>query len=206
MMEFLYIGNFENFYIFGTNPLGVKYDGILYKNGIEDYTIDKFFIVKTKIHKNYWSAEFQIPLSEFKFEKVKDTLKLKICIMRLRPREIREVYSWPALSIKNPSIFSQSKTLVIISPVKIKKRECLPSFVIFKDDLQRFTIKNFICNFGFIYKSVFLHNVTLDLAFNPDYAQIETDEPRIDVNTNLPFSILRKDHFLWGVKHFLKHQ
>ncbi|MEM2260780.1 MAG: hypothetical protein QXY65_06910, partial [Candidatus Methanomethylicaceae archaeon] len=34
------IGNLENFYIFGANPLGVKYDGIRYINGEEDYKFD----------------------------------------------------------------------------------------------------------------------------------------------------------------------
>lgn len=175
-------------YIFGTNPLGVQFDGIKGPppHNIEDYSFDTYFEVKSFISDSFWSAEFRIPFSSLRFES-KDKQSWKFLLGRIRPRGSLEVYIFPGISRGNPSFFAQGATLIIPERIyaKEKRYEIIPYLISSQSGIRETEYKNDRgkFNLGLSGKTRILENLVLDYAINPDFAQIETDAPQIDVNT-----------------------
>jgi len=179
-------------YIFGTNPLGVQYDGIKGPppGNFEDWTFDTYFEVKSFISDSFWSCEFKIPFSSLRFEN-KEKQEWKVAFLRVRPRQSFEIYSFPFLSKDNPSFFAQGATLLIPERIysREKRHEFIPYLIGSQSGLKEEEYKNDKgkFNFGLSGKTKILQNLILDYAIRPDFAQIETDFPQIDVNT--PFAL-----------------
>ncbi len=176
-------------YIFGTNPLSVQYDGIKGPppSNVEDYNFDTEWFVKSFIGRDFWSCEFKIPFSSLRF-KSKEKQEWRILVMRVRPRGSLETYSFPKLSLSNPAIFEQGAILIIPEKIvaKEKKLSLLPflisSHVGTREDGDYVnSFKGFDAGISGRYRLA--QNLIIDFALNPDYSQIETDIPQIDVNT-----------------------
>lgn len=174
-------------YIFGVNPLSVQFDGIKTPppQNIEDWTFDTNFEVKSFISDSFWSCEFKIPFSSLRFES-KDKQEWNVVFVRIRPRETFTIYSFPLISRNIPTFFGQGAKLII--PEKIysreKRNDFIPYLIGSQNGLREEKYKNDKGKFdlGLSGKRIF-QNLVLDYALNPDFAQIETDIPQIDVNT-----------------------
>jgi len=181
-------GELKEGYIFATNPLSVQFDGTKGPppQNMEDFTFDTNWEVKSYIGEDFWSCEFKIPFSSLRFE-IKERQEWRIIFLRIRPRESLETYSWPALSSNNPSFFRQGGTLII--PEKIhseeKKLAMIPYLLGSQNGIrkEKYEFDKGKFDFGLSGKYRLLQNFILDFALNPDYSQIETDLPQIDVNT-----------------------
>ncbi len=175
-------------YIFGTNPLGIQFDGKKEPppKGREDYSFDTYFEVKSFISDSFWSCEFKIPFSSLRFES-KENNEWRCVFLRIRPRETFNIYSFPFISKSNPSIFGQG--LKIIIPEKIyskeKRKDIIPYLIGSQNGIRKVRYENDRGKFnaGLSGKTGLSGNLVLDWALNPDFAQIETDIPQIDVNT-----------------------
>lgn len=191
-MVLIYINTYgkgEEGYIFATNPLSVQFDGVKKAppDNLEDFAFDTDFEVKAFISDSFWSAEFRIPFSSLRFE-TKEKQEWKIILARLRPRESVEVYSWPGISRNNPSFFGQGATLIIPERIFVKKKnlDLIPYLICSQNGIREVEEYNFDrgkFDLGLSGRYRFLQNFILDFALNPDFAQIETDLPQIDVNT-----------------------
>jgi hypothetical protein len=179
-------------YIFGTNPLGVQYDGIKGPppQNLEDWTFDTYFEVKSSISDSFWSCEFKIPFSSLRFEN-KEKQEWKVCLARIRPRQSLEIYGFPLISKNNPSFFGQGVTLLIPERIysRERKNEFIPYLIGSESGYreEKYYKKIYKFNSGLTAKTKILQNLILDYAIRPDFAQIETDFPQIDVNT--PFAL-----------------
>lgn len=196
------IGNLENFYIFGANPLGVKYDGIRYINGEEDYKFDTNFDVKSEVYDSFWVAEFKIPFSSF--STFSPRKRWRFFLTRIRPRENFEIYSFPPISKSIPSICSQSGSLILPFQINIRILHILPYILLFRNsdsNPANFLLPQY--KLGLTGKYKHSPQLTFDFAINPDYAQIETDMPQIDVNTTFAlFYPEKRPIFMEGLSLF----
>jgi len=198
---FLFTSSSAECYIFGSNSLGVQYDGIKKADGFEDYTPDFDFKVKANLYNNRWEVEFFIPFKSLYINNIpeKGSFSLKVIFIRIRPRNHYIIYAFPPLSENNPSFVSQAALLTIPEELTLKKRtEIIPFFAPFiqSNILKLASGVNLKCKI----KNCF----SLDLTFNPDYAQIETDEPKIDINTTFALFYPEKRPFFMEGKTLLE--
>jgi hypothetical protein len=193
--------HFQSMYRFIVNPYGVQIDGVAGVGG-DNYEVDFVWESNAKILDNRWEAELKIPFKSLRFPRKKEQ-HWRINFGRTRTRESEEMYSWVPISRDNPSP-NQMGHLWIKEKIRGSGEniELLPYFLgyqngelispsepyLFLNDKPSGTM-------GLSAKYGITSNLTLDLAFNPDYSQIETDVAQIDVNTNWAFSYPEKRPF-----------
>ena len=130
-MIFIYLDPYakeKEGYIFATNPLGVQFDGIISSppENTEDFTFDTYFEVKSFISDSFWSCEFRIPFSSLRLP-IKEKQEWKFFVLRVRPRNIRELYVFPPISKNVPSFFAQAAEVII--PERIYSKEKRNDFI-----------------------------------------------------------------------------
>ncbi|MEN3045577.1 MAG: carbohydrate binding family 9 domain-containing protein [Candidatus Hydrothermales bacterium] len=211
-MVFIYLdtyGNEKEGYIFGTNPLGVQFDGIKEPppQMNENWAFDTYFEVKSSISDSFWSCEFKIPFSSLRFES-KDKQEWNLVLLRIRPRETFAIYSFPLISRNIPSFFGQGAKIII--PEKIysreKKNDFIPYLIGSQNGIRKIHYENDRgkFNLGLSGRVRFLQNLVFDYALNPDFAQIETDIPQIDVNTTYALYYPEKRPLFMEGSEFIK--
>jgi hypothetical protein len=181
----LYTYGKDEGYMFGTNAISVQFDGInIGRQG--DFSFDTYFEVRSFISDSFFSSEFKIPFSSLRFES-KEKNEWRIIFIRRRPREYTAKYSFPSISQNNPSLFDQAIKIIIPEKIeyKEKKNEIIPYLIGSQEGERKEKYENDRGkgNLGFSGKTKLRENLILDYALNPDFAQIETDIPQIDVNT-----------------------
>lgn len=198
-------GDLQTAYEFGINPCGVQFD--LYRTGNqENSNFDTCWESEAKVSDNGWTAEFRIPFKALKFPK-KDKSHWRINFIRTRPRESQYVYSWAAISRDDPNILAQTGHLWINERISTGRNiEFLPYIT----GAQTGALTNVVDptsfhndrgrgNIGLSAKYGISSDLTLDLALNPDYSQIESDVTQIDVNTTFAlFYPEKRPFFLEG--------
>lgn len=192
-------------YGFTVNPCGVQGDQFA-----DDWKFDTNWESAAKILDDRWEAEIAIPFKSLRFPP-KEEQCWRVHFTRFRPRESTEVYSWAPISRDNPSIASQAGYLWINERISTSRDiEFLPYVVgaqtgVLANPTDRTSLRNDrgTGNIGLSIKYGLTSNLTLDLALNPDYSQIESDVTQIDVNTTFalfypekrPFFLEGKDIF-----------
>ncbi len=195
-------GKEKEAFVFFSNPYGIQMDGIQQGGKNADFTFDTDFYTKAKISKDFWSVEFVIPFSSLRFVP-DDTLLFKIIFLRQRPRDANEIYTFPEIDVGNPSMLSQAETLVITYKPLFHTRnlELMPYLIFNQEGFSDSTYRNEKLNYdlGITGKWSKSSNFIIDFTINPDFSQIETDAPQIDVNT--PFALYypeKRPFFLEG--------
>ncbi len=189
---------FRALYVFRVNPKGNMLDALLDEKNIEHVTFDGIWYAQAKIFKNFWSCEIEIP---FSFLNCSEIHQICLILERIRPRVKYEVYTFPSISRNNPSWFLQAKCLSIKEKLNIKtKREFIPYIITYKKDKK----EKILSKLGFTSNYKFPANLYFLFTLNPDYAQIETDEPKIDVNTTFALFYPEKRPFFMEGKTLIE--
>jgi hypothetical protein len=195
-------GDLQSKYLFLVNPLGAQIDGVAGVGGT-NLKVDFIWESSAKIFDNRWEAELKIPFKSLRLPSKKEQ-HWRIHFERTRPRESEETHSWEPISRDNPSLADQIGHLWIKEKVKGSGEsiEFLPYIVGYQNgelvsSSEPYPFHNDKPggNMGLSAKYGLTSNLTLDLAINPDYSQIETDVANIDVNTNWAFSYPEKRPF-----------
>jgi len=182
-------GDKSDAYIFGTNPNGSKIDGLRKDEaGGEDFDYDTNWDVATTINKKYWTAEFKIPFSSLQFSG-KSRKKWNVQFIRLRPRENMEQYSWPELSRDESYLFSKGGAFIIETSTALGKKEysLIPYLTLIQKGEDKLAKGEVNWRLGLSTRATPFSNIKVDAAINPDFAEIEADAPKLDVNT--PFAV-----------------
>ena len=183
-------GDLKRGYIFLVNPYGVQVDGYQGANN-SDMTFDTNWKSAAKILGDRWTAEIAIPFKSIRFPE-KEAQHWRATFARMRPRDSQYTYAWTPISRDIPSLWTQTGHLWIKEKIIGGKShiEFLPYIIgsqsgylpdydnpcAFHNDWSWPSI-------GLSAKYGLTSNLTLDLALNPDYSQIESDVVQIDVNT-----------------------
>jgi len=205
--------NVEEEYVFSVNPYGHQYD--FYEGGGgrmgEAWFEDLDFIWKagTQIFDSCWTFEIAIPFKSLRFPSTEIQV-WRLGLKRYRPRDVDYYYSWDPQPHGVFSSFSFRGRLYINEHLIITKQfEFLPYFVgEIKQDSSG--LLSFGKRIGVSGKYYFTFNNVLDWAVLPDYSQIESDAPQIDVNTTSalyyeekrPFFMERKSLFETPIEVF----
>jgi hypothetical protein len=204
------------------NPLGIQADGILTDNGNEDYSPDIVMESKGTVSEEGYTIEIAIPFKSLRFEAGKGKLWGAHFFRRIQ-RFNRELDSWMPVSRDISGILNQAGKLTGFEEIAVERNlEIIPTLTISESgkrvrslpaailatnpalvDHGRFVNRPVEFDPGINIKLGLTQSMTLDFAANPDFAQVEADQPVVTANQRFPiFFSEKRPFFLEGIDIF----
>ena len=203
------------------NPLGIQGDGLLTEGRGEDFSIDLLFESKGIIGPDGYTVEIAIPFKSLRYEAGKGKLWGAHFFRRIQ-RFNRELDSWMPFSRSIDSNLSQAghltglegisaeRTLELIPSLSVSQSgRFVRSFGVFPGtpgalaDPGRIVNDPVAIEPGLTAKFTPSSALTLDLAMNPDFAQVEADQLVVTTNQRFPiFFPEKRPFFLEGIDIF----
>jgi hypothetical protein len=208
-------------YVFQVNPKGVQFDAIWTEasyeeqtNGNFDVSFDTLWYSRGKVTSQGYVAWIAIPFRSLRFPSAQDQT-WGVVLLREITRENEKAF-WPRVSINQEGRLGQAGTakgLSGISPgrnIQLIPYGLLNSFHSVDDRRPfgdpakaRFQNRDIGGTFGLDGKVILNDSLVLDVTANPDFSQVESDEPQVTVNQRYrvyfpekrPFFIENADYF-----------
>ncbi len=195
-------------YAFWVNPDGfqVCFYNVEEKPGLWGYAeiIDLIWYAAAKKLDSCWTVEVKIPFQSLRFPSNKIEY-WRINFTRKYPREYMNFYNWAPL-VKGYSAYTfYGKLHINDKIVQPKKVELLPYVTggVYIDTTG-YSNKDFTGRAGISGKYYFDYNNIIDWTIIPDFSQIESDAPQIDLNTTFAFYYPEKRPFFLERKAFFE--
>lgn len=209
-------------YVLGFNPLGVQQDGIMTEGSGTDFSVDIVMESKGVITSDGWTLEVAIPFKSLRYEAGKGKL-WGIHAWRNIDRFNDEIDSWMPNSRDISSQLSQEGHLTGLEGISTERTlEVIPSLTLSETgkrvnalsvaqlaanptllDPGRILNQPIKAEIGVTAKYSLTPTVTLDLAINPDFAQVEADQTVVTANQRFPiFFEEKRPFFLEGIDIF----
>ncbi|HVG28590.1 MAG TPA: DUF5916 domain-containing protein [Pyrinomonadaceae bacterium] len=204
------------------NPLGIQADAIYSDSNGEDFSFDLVMESKGTITADGYVVEAAIPFKSFRYEAGKDKV-WGLQLFRRIKRFNNELDSWMPLSrdvvgtliqagrITGIEGISTARTLEVIPSLTVSEtgrrvRAQPPTPFPSRDaapDTGRFVNPPLDYDIGLTTKFTLTPTITLDLAVNPDFAQVEADQTVVTANQRFPiFFPEKRPFFLEGKEIF----
>ncbi len=184
----------RNAYWFGTNPLGMRDDALLFGFDFRSFNEDwnGLWDVRSAVTDSGWSAEFVFPFSTFKFHD-KNEQTWGFNLMR-QIRRLNEQVIWSAVG-KNLGLFRIAFAGDIVGIKNIKRGSPIYIKPFLTGGIQKSEADSkTILEPGLDIKYGITQNFSFDLTFNTDFAQVESDRARINL-TQFPLFFPEKREF-----------
>ena len=209
-------------YVLGWNPLGVQQDGILTEGGNTDFSVDIVMESKGELTTDGWTLEVAIPFKSLRYEAGKDKL-WGFHVWRNIDRFNDEIDSWVPISRDRPGTLTQAAHLTGLEGISTERTlEVIPSLTLSETgkrvnaisaealaanpalvDPGRLLNQPITLDPGVTLKYGLTPTVTLDMAVNPDFAQVEADQTVVTANQRFPiFFEEKRPFFLEGIDIF----
>jgi hypothetical protein len=209
-------------YILGFNPLGVQADGIMTEGSGTDFSIDIVMESKGMITSDGWTLEVAIPFKSLRYEAGKGKL-WGFHVWRNIDRFNDEIDSWMPNSRDISSLLSQAGHLTGLEGISTERTlEVIPSLTLSETGkrVNALSVADLAANpalldpgrtlnqpikaeLGLTAKYSLTPTVILDLAINPDFAQVEADQTVVTANQRFPiFFDEKRPFFLEGIDIF----
>jgi hypothetical protein len=194
-------------FAFLTNPFGIQWDAIWTEGQGFDSAWDQVWQSRGQLTDEGYVVWMAIPFKSLRFSPA-DQQSWGLIFVRDVPRN-NETSFWPRVSSRIDGRLNQAATmdgLRDISPGR--NMQIIPQATARRSRTldaaeDQFTTENFDFDAGLDAKLVFRDRVTLDLTVNPDFSQVESDQPQVTVNQRFevffperrPFFIEHADFF-----------
>lgn len=175
-------------YEFVVNPLGLQGDGLATDNN-EDFSFDTLWYSHGQITKQGWVAWMAIPFKSLRFSKA-DVQTWGITLQREIHRANEKSF-WPYTTRREEGIIAQNgelRGLENISPGRNIQFIPYGLFRSFRDlDLRdpsapRFDSRTAKLDGGVDSKFIIKDSLVLDATVEPDFSQVESDQPQVTVS------------------------
>ncbi|MFZ0062435.1 MAG: DUF5916 domain-containing protein [Pyrinomonadaceae bacterium] len=203
------------------NPLGIQGDGLLTEGRGEDFSIDLLLESKGTINQEGYVVEIAIPFKSLRYEAGKGKLWGAHFFRRIQ-RFNRELDSWMPFSRSIDGNMNQAGHLGGLEGISVERTiELIPSLTLSQDgrfvrtygvfpgtpaaltDPGRIVNQPIAFDPGLTAKFIPSPAMTLDLAINPDFAQVEADQLVVTANQRFPiFFPEKRPFFLEGIDIF----
>ncbi len=196
----------RNGFFFRVNPLGAKEDMALINSGeSRNQAWDAIWTCRTKINENHWTAEIGIPFSQLRFSK-SDEMTWGLNLGRSLMRN-QEDATWAPLS-KAHGFFARYRTDVIGNLVGLegitpsRNLELLPYILPGVNRIEEEKKTDRVFDIGLDLKYGITSNLTADVTFNTDFAQVEADQEQVNLTRFSLFFPEKRPFFLEGAGLF----
>ncbi len=204
---------FEAFF----NPLGIQADGVLTEGRGEDFSVDILMDSKGTINETGYIVEIAIPFKSLRYEAGAGKFWGAHFFRRIQ-RFNRELSSWMPFSRSISGNLSQAGRLGGLEGISAERTlELIPSITLSETgrfvrtfgaplsgpDPGRVLNEPFKLEAGLTAKFIPSPGMTIDLAINPDFAQVEADQLVVTANQRFPiFFPEKRPFFLEGIDIF----
>ncbi|HYT72856.1 MAG TPA: DUF5916 domain-containing protein [Gemmatimonadales bacterium] len=185
-------------YFFAANPLGVQEDGIRTEGQDEDKSFDAVWSSDGKVTDSGYVVRIAIPFRSLRFSM--DSAQIwGVALGRVIQRTNEEAY-WPHITKRVKGFVPQFRTLdglAQISPgrnVQLNPYSMLARARVFDEDIPGH-LNQRDERIGTDAKMVVRDALTLDATVNPDFSQVETDDPQVTVNQRFEVQFPEKRPF-----------
>ena len=196
----------RNGFFFRVNPLGAMEDIALINSGeSRNQAWDAIWTCSTKVNENHWTAEIGIPFSQLRFSK-SDEMTWGLNLGRSLMRN-QEDATWAPLS-KAHGFFARYRTDVIGDLVGLKgitpprNLELLPYVLPGVNRIEEEDKTDGVFDVGLDVKYGITSNLTADMTFNTDFAQVEADQEQVNLTRFSLFFPEKRPFFLEGAGLF----
>lgn len=172
-------------YVFSVNPLGIQRDAIMTEGQDEDPSFDTVWYSDGRLTSSGYMVIMTIPFKSLRFPD-SEGQTWGIALGRTIPRDSEESY-WPLVSRRYSGFIQQFATLQGLDTISPGRNLQLIPFGMLSDArfLDR-AVPAFRTSFdrqaGLDTKLVLRDALALDVTVNPDFSQVESDEPQVTVN------------------------
>ncbi len=161
--------------VFGTNPVGAEYDGQV-ADEFADWNWSTLWKVRSRTHDRGWSAEFEIPFESLRYG-AGDLQTWRVNFARVSQRN-NEISYWSPV----PRQFSMYRLSLAgrIDGIGVPRRR--PNLEVTPYALGRAGAGDpRRDDFGLDVKYSITPSLTLDLTYNTDFAQVESDRQQVNL-------------------------
>lgn len=171
-------------YIFIVNPLGVQLDGIVTEGQGDDYSFDTLWRTAGRRIADGYVVWMAIPFKSLRFA-AGDRQTWGLALGRLIPRN-NETSFWPRITTRIEGFTQQFADAGLSGIAPGRNVQLIPYGAyagarFFDTAAARFDTSH-DPRVGLDAKIVLRDAVSLDVAVNPDFSQVESDEPQVTVN------------------------
>lgn len=175
----------QHAYIFGANPLGVQLDGTVLEGHDADFKFDTLWYSKGRLTAKGYVVWMAIPFSSLRFRNASPQT-WGIALSRVITRKDETAY-WPYVSQRIDGLLQQMGTINGMESVSTGHNiQIIPYATLTQASQQGPDYSGLQSHaqgrVGFDSKVVLHHSLTLDATVNPDFSQVESDDPQVIVN------------------------
>jgi hypothetical protein len=174
------------------NPVGVQADAAWTEGSGQDYSYDQVWDSEGKVTEQGWMALFAIPFRSLRFRP--GAPGWGVVLTRSLPRN-SETDNWPHISTNVSGTLTQEGTLRGIEGVTGSHNLQLNPYVLGQNEktletvdplLPYFSSRKFDGTAGGEVKAILKDSIVIDATVNPDFSQVESDQPQFTVNQRYP--------------------
>jgi Domain of unknown function (DUF5916)/Carbohydrate family 9 binding domain-like len=171
---------------FSVNPLGIQSDSLFTENYGSDDSFDTLWTSWGKITSRGYAVLMAVPFKTLRFSP-QENQTWGMILARSIPRA-DEYSAWPVLSRSINGRLIQEAQITGLKNISSGKNIQITPYSYFSSsryldsETNQFVSEKFHDRLGADAKWVFGTNMTLDATVNPDFSQVESDQPQITVN------------------------
>lgn len=198
-------------YQFWSNPLGVQSENLWTEGGGNDFSWDTVWHSRAQVTDRGYVVWMAIPFKSIRFKPAEDQT-WGIILWRVVPRN-NEESTWPRVSIQVEGELTQEANMHGLNKISPGRNIQLVPYVFGRSyralDPQDPTGPQFVSDrldpaAGLDAKMVLKDSFVLDVAMNPDFSQVESDEPQITLNRRFEVFFEEKRPFFLENANFFK--
>jgi hypothetical protein len=176
----------QHAYVFTVNPAGVQSDGILTEGHSElDFTFDTLWYSSSRVTSNSYVVWIRIPFMAIRFAHTKEQ-SWNIALGRSYPKN-SEYSFWPYITTRQNGFAQQMAKMEGLDNISPGRNIQVTPYGIYTfehsllDQTPPLATQN-VGRAGADVKAIIRDAFTLDATLNPDFSQVESDDPQVTVN------------------------
>ncbi len=178
--------------LFTVNPVGVQADAAWTENQNQDYSYDQVWDSEGQVTRDGWMAMMAIPFRSLRFRP--GGSDWGVVFSRNFPRN-SETDFWPRVAANISGVLTQEETLKGIEGVTGSHNIQINPYVLGQNERTLetldpldpyFSSRHLEATAGGEFKAVLKDKIVFDATVNPDFSDIESDQPQFTVNQRYP--------------------
>lgn len=193
-------GDGRNAYIFELNPFGTQGDALISDETMthDDWNWEGVYESEARVTEQGWVLEVAIPFTTIRFESV-DAPPMGVAVYRSIRRKNEEV-TWPHIGQRFRSGIFQVSQYARLSGLRDLRRarhvEVKPFAIAGAQKLSGAEDTEVLDDVGVDVKYSVTSNLTMDLTWNTDFAQVESDNVQVNLSRFSLFFPEKREFFL----------
>jgi hypothetical protein len=178
--------------LFTVNPVGVQADAAWTENQNQDYSYDQVWDSEGQVTSEGWMALMAIPFRSLRFRP--DGSDWGVVFARNFPRNSENNF-WPRVAANISGVLTQEATLkgihgvtgshdIQVNPYLLGQNE--RTLETLDPNNPYFSSRHMEATAGGEFKAVLKDKIVFDATVNPDFSDIESDQPQFTVNQRYP--------------------